>query len=291
MEGDKKVKRILGLFHIYFLLIYLFALSGCVTTPEAQKDLNASIDPSVKGRIGVVFLHGKGGSPTGHIAPLVRAMQSHGIKVSAPVMPWAGSYSISYQGAMEIIDDRVAALREKGTDIIFVGGHSIGANGASGYGATRHDVDGIMIIAPGHCPSCAGFSAKILKSVTKAKKMVEEGRGSEKSSFDDLNQGRKKKISTTAEIYLSYLDPDGYADIAYNVRQFSSNTPQLWVVGKSDKTAWTNYFLRNPGYENAKRNRLNSLKMISANHLNTPGRSTSIVIDWINKVAMSKIQK
>ena len=39
--------------------------------------------------LGVVLLHGKGGSPAGYIRELAAALQGKGYLVSTPTMPWS----------------------------------------------------------------------------------------------------------------------------------------------------------------------------------------------------------
>ena len=107
------------------------------------------------GDVGVVLLHGKGGSPAGYIRELAAALQGRGYLVSTPEMPWAKDriYDASFEEAMAEIDREIDALRQKGAKLVVVAGQSLGANAALGYAASRERVGGIIALAPAHNPS------------------------------------------------------------------------------------------------------------------------------------------
>ena len=73
--------------------------------------------------IGVVFLHGKNGSPNSPaIKGVVEAMRNAGIEVRVPDMPWSRSrgYDAGYEDAMREVHQLVEAMRAKGVNTIFV---------------------------------------------------------------------------------------------------------------------------------------------------------------------------
>lgn len=111
------------------------------------------------GEIGVVLLHGKGGTPSGYLSALALALQDRGHLVSTPEMPWSKGriYDASLDEAMVEIDQEVKVLRQKGAKIVVVGGQSLGANVALGYAASRVRVDGLIVLAPGHNPGAVSF--------------------------------------------------------------------------------------------------------------------------------------
>src|SRR4051812_20509902 len=100
--------------------------------------------------IGVVVMHGKGGSPTKHVASFASALEQKGYLVSNLEMPWSGNRH--YDASVEAADKEVAAaldaMRAKGAKKVFVAGHSQGGLYALHYGA-QHPVDGVIAIAPG----------------------------------------------------------------------------------------------------------------------------------------------
>lgn len=98
--------------------------------------------------IGVVFLHAKGAAPDARpTAGLISAMRAEGMEIVVPELPWSNShrYDASYQDALKEVHQAARALRAKGTKIILVASHSLGANG-------------VVAIAPGHSPRAAGVS-------------------------------------------------------------------------------------------------------------------------------------
>ena len=64
--------------------------------------------------LGVLMMHGKGGSPEGYISELVAALRAKGYLVSAPALPWSKEriYDASYEDAMGEIDREVQSLRQ-----------------------------------------------------------------------------------------------------------------------------------------------------------------------------------
>src|SRR5512137_1159663 len=158
--------------------------------------------------VGIVLMHGKwAGPPAPPIQFLATALRAEGFKVITPVMPWGRQrmYDADYPTALSEIEASVEILRKKGAKRIIVAGHSFGANASIAYAASGRDVDGVIAIAPGHCPDLDSFGA----SVAKARQMIAKGKGEETASFDDNPQGQSRTISTTAKIYLSFFDPDG----------------------------------------------------------------------------------
>jgi len=241
--------------------------------------------------IGVVLLHGKNGSPTSPaLKGIIEEMKIAGMEVQTPDMPWSRSrgYDASYDEAMREVHKLVEAMRAKGIKTVFVAGHSLGANGAIGYGSIFGDVDGIIAIAPGHTPEMQNFQSIVGESVKKAKDMVAGEHGGDKSEFTDSNQGRISKVSTTAAIYLSYFLPDGDAVIPSNARKWKKNIPFLWVVGKSDPM-----YARGEVYAFKKvpANSANQYIVVDADHMGTPDAGKDQVVAWIQKIADARIKK
>jgi pimeloyl-ACP methyl ester carboxylesterase len=76
------------------------------------------------------------------------------------------------------IDTAVEQLRQRGARTIIVAGHSFGAAGAVRY-ATRHPVDGVIALAPGHYPEGKYFSGVTAESRNKAQAMVDTNKPDE----------------------------------------------------------------------------------------------------------------
>ena len=149
-----------------------------------------------------------------------KSANCQGFKVITPVMPWGlkRMYDADYPTALSEIEASVEILRKKGAKRIIVAGHSFGANASIAYAASGREVDGVIAIAPGHCPDLDNFGA----SVAKARQMIAKGKAEETASFDDNPQGQHRTISTTAKIYLSFFDPDGLGPCQRVLRQYQS---------------------------------------------------------------------
>ena len=107
-----------------------------------------------KDQIGLVLMHGKGGTPAGPIAVLAESLSASGILVEAPLMSWGRGriYEMTYDDAMGEIDDAVERLKSRGAGRIFVGGHSLGANAVLGFAARHEELSGVIVLAFGHSP-------------------------------------------------------------------------------------------------------------------------------------------
>lgn len=229
--------------------------------------------------IGIVLVHGKWGAP-GNLAHLAHACESQEYAVRTPEMPWSGRrlYDAPLSAALREIGDAVEELRKQGAQKVVVGGHSFGANAALAFGAVHPDIDGIMMLAPGHTPERANFRTASASSVERAKEMVAGGKGEEELYFDDLNQGRTRRLRTTASIYLSYFDPAGDAVMPRNAAAMTRPVPLLWVIGRMDPlyAAGQGYvFTRVPPHSKSR------YVIVQADHPNTPFVATQEILAWL----------
>jgi len=229
---------------------------------------------------GIVVLHGKGGKNLGK-APtkiLARVLEEKGFLVAAPDMPWQADriFDKTLDEAMTEIDGIVADLKSRGADKIVIAGHSLGANVAIAYGARREGLAGIAAMAPGHVPEVWG--GRIAGDLARAREMVAAGKGGEKADFDDFNQGRTTTYSLTANIYLSWYDPDGDAVIPKNAAKLKPGTPLLWIVGEQDRMAErgeTYAFAKAPPHPKS------SYQVIGGGHKATPKKGRKEILQWL----------
>lgn len=189
--------------------------------------------------LGLLLMHGKGGSPSGYISELVTALQAKGYLVSAPALPWSKEriYDASYDDAMGEIEREVQSLRSKGAKLVVVGGHSLGANAALGYGALRGGIDGIIALAAAHSPESPIYAKRLGGEVSRARSLVASGKGKDRQRFSDLNQGTLVEVTASAEVYLSWMAPEGHAVMPRSAASFKAPTPLLFINGLSDRTA------------------------------------------------------
>jgi pimeloyl-ACP methyl ester carboxylesterase len=235
--------------------------------------------PAAGQDLGVVLLHGKGGSPAGYVRELGAALQRKGYLVSVPTMAWSKEriYDASYEDAMREIDREVDALKQKGAKLVVVAGQSIGANVALGYAAARDRVDGIIAMAPGHNPEGAAFARRLSADVARAKGLVAAGKGKEKQTFSDLNQGQLMQVTATAEVYLSWLDPDGLAVMPKSAASFKRPTALLFVVGSGDRSAPT----KDQVFDKAPPHPKSKFVTVAADHFGTPSAVIEEVAVWL----------
>jgi len=98
--------------------------------------------------VGVVFLHGKGVWAGAFDGGIPAALEAEGAVAVSPEMPWSlrRIYGATYEEAMREIDAAVAGLKGRGARRIIIIGHSLGANAAIGYAASRHEVAAVVAL-------------------------------------------------------------------------------------------------------------------------------------------------
>ncbi len=245
----------------------LVLLTACQTT---------NIDPLPSDRIGMVLMHGKGGTPK-YVSSLGSALRGAGVLVETPSMPWSRHriYDKGYEESMAEIDTYVAQLKAAGARRIFVAGHSIGANAALGYGARREGLSGIILLAYGHVPGIPGFARKLFESTHRARTMIAAGKGEETSVFKDFGGGNDTATASANDLF-SWFDPRGPATISNNARKVKPNTPVLCIDGSNDPfKRCTRIMYSLPA------NPMNRGVTVNAGHLATPSASVQEVADWI----------
>lgn len=245
--------------------------------------LSGFITPLYAGeKIGVVLMHGKWGTslPNSPVGKLSEFLSDNGFLVSSPDMPWSRDRGLdkSYEDSMKEIDDVVNELRSKGAKRIVVGGHSIGANVALGYGASRGGLAGILAIAPGHVPEVKGFQKRMDNDWQRAQTMVNSGKGQETVEFKDFNQGKQSEKDIQASIYLSWYAPEGSAVMPNSVANLKEGTPLLWIIGKKDRM-----YERGEEYafSAAPSHLKNSYIVVKGGHKVTPKKGRAEILDWL----------
>ena len=172
----------------------------------------------------------------------------------------------------------VDELRRSGVSRVVVGGHSLGANVALGYGARIGNVDGIVALAPGHLPDVWGARGLFTDDVARARRMVADGQGEDRASFNDINQDRTRSRDIKARIYLSYWAPDGPAVMLRNAAAMKG-MPLFLAIGTHDRlydTVAGYIFDRAPPHPR------NRLVEVEAGHRNTPIKAWKELAKWLN---------
>jgi pimeloyl-ACP methyl ester carboxylesterase len=187
-------------------------------------------------RIGVVVMHGKGGSPTGHVAYLASSLERRGYVVANLEMPWSErrSYDVSVADAAAEVESALAELRSRGAARLFVAGHSQGGLFALYIGG-KHPVDGIIAIAPGGNVASPSYREKLGQSVARARQLVADGKANEPTRFLDFegSRGTYPVVCTPAN-YLSWFDPEGAMNELLALRNMNRQVPVLFIVPTGD---------------------------------------------------------
>lgn len=238
-------------------------------------------------KMGIVVMHGKGGSPDRWVDGLADGLASRGYIVANLEMPWSGNrdYDADTTAADAEIDKAIATMRLKGAQKIFVAGHSQGGAFAIHYGAT-HPIDGLIPIVPGGNPDSDLFRNKLSKSVKKAKKLVKAGKGDEQTELNDFEGGKGLySIYTTPTIYLTWFTPDSAMNYEDAIRKISKKLPVLFVEATGDYPGLRKYNMRI--YDRLSRNKLTKLYEPETNHLGAPEGSIDEIAKWTARVATS----
>lgn len=242
--------------------------------------LPAAATSAEGGRVGVVLLHGKTGTPAFMMRVIGDKLAAAGFLVEAPELPWSHSRYLDsdYEQALREIGYAADRLTLRGATRVVVVGHSLGANGALGYASTGGKAAAVVLLAPGHNPDLKGWRDKFGPALLKAKELVAAGRGDETGSYPDTNMGKDYVMTTKARIYVSYFDPGGLAAMPRSAARLPAGVPLLYVAGTGDPLT-----ARGPDYIFAKAptNPYSRYITVNAGHLDTPAAAAGAVIAWI----------
>lgn len=257
------------------LIVAAVILSGCNTK---------NIKPINNGKkIGVVLMHGKGGD-TQWVAPLASSLRSAGVKVDIPNMAWHRKriYDKTFDEAMAEVNNYVSRMKSEGVQTVYVAGHSLGAVAAAGYGARYDDIQGLILLAPGHFTAWPGFHRRFVDDLSKADSMINSDKGDEKSSFGDINAGKRKTRTITANVFKSWFADTGPAEFVSNMTNIKGGIPILYVAGSQDRIPQT----KNSAYafDNAPSNSKSKFIIIESGHLDVPRKADEVVIEWLRNM-------
>ena len=258
-----------------FTLVLLILVTGMPQTSTAQK---------ISSEIGIVLMHGKGGSPAWYVSTLASYLEKNEYVVANLEMPWSGrrDYHVSVSVAEREVESALDALRSKGAKKLFVVGHSQGGLFALFFGG-KHVVDGIVSIAPGGDVGNSTFREKLGASVDLARKLIAEGRGDEKTRFYDYeNIKGMTPVITTPTIYLSWFDPNGAMNQTMAVIAVSPRIPVLYIVPKGDYPGLRR--VKEPMFNALPGNPLSKLYEPDSSHIDAPSASRDEIVRWTTDV-------
>jgi pimeloyl-ACP methyl ester carboxylesterase len=238
-------------------------------------------------QIGIIIMHGKGGSPARHVAQLASGLETKGYLVANLEMPWSGgrSYDVPVAAAESEVETALAQLRAKGAAHVFVAGHSQGGLFALYFG-DRHPVDGIIAIAPGGNVASPSYREKLGDAVSRARQLAAAGKADEKTQLLDF-EGSKGvyPIWCTPANYLSWFDPDGAMNELKAIKSMDPEVPVLFVAPTGDypplQASRQLMFGALPPHP------LTRLYQPNSNHLGAPAASIEEIARWTVQVAAS----
>jgi pimeloyl-ACP methyl ester carboxylesterase len=235
--------------------------------------------------IGVVIMHGKGGSPARHVSNLASSLEQKGYLVANLEMPWSGNreYNAAVDVAEKEVDAALDSLRAKGANKVFVAGHSQGGLFAIHYGG-KHPVDGVIAIAPGGNVANPIYRKEVGQSVERARKLVAEGKGNEKTSFSDY-EGSKGTytVAATPAAYLTWFDPDGAMNQVKASRAMNPQVPVLFIAPTNDYPGLLK--TKQMMFEALPRNPLTRMYEPNSSHIDAPSASRDEIVRWTAEVA------
>lgn len=259
-----------------------FALTGIVLLLALLLSSALRAAPSPQ-EIGIVVMHGKGGSPGRFVNVLAEGLEKEGFLVANLEMPWSKkrTYDVELDVAVGELTRALDALRAKGAKKLFVSGHSQGGMFALLYGA-RHKVDGVVAIVPGGAVDTRAYLNAIGNHVATARQMVADGRGQEKAEFADYEGSRgTNPVTTTASAYLSWFDPNG----AHTNRVFAQMMPGVPVLVVSATRDYPGLIrFRDQTYAAIPAHPLKRMAQVDSDHVNAPGAAVPEVVRWVREV-------
>lgn len=266
------------MFQVFRQFLVLVILASGMLLP-----LTAMADPATA-KMGIVIMHGKGGSPTKNVAELASSLVGKGYLVANLEMPWSArrNYDVSVSAAETEVEAALAALRGRGAHKVFVAGHSQGGLFAFYFGG-RHEVDGIIAIAPGGDVANPIFREKLGASVELARKLVAEGKGDDRAELYDFESSKGLvAVSATPAIYLGWFDPDGAMNQTKAVKTMNPQVPVLYIGPTGDYPGLRN--VRQTMFSALPGNPLSKLYEPDSNHLNAPSASRDEIVRWTTEV-------
>lgn len=244
----------------------------------------ASAQPATPA-IGIVVMHGKGGSPNRWVSDLAAGLENKGYLVANLEMPWSGKrdYDADVTKAEQEINSALEALRSKGAKKVFVAGHSQGGVYTLYY-ASKQPLDGAILIAPGGSVASKIYLEKVGESVSLARKMIADGKGGERSQFMDYEGSKGTlQVHTTAAIYLTWFDPEGAMNQVKSSKALPPTLPVLYISPSNDypglRQIRQSMFSALPGTP------LTRLYEPVSDHLGAPRASIDEILRWTAEVA------
>jgi hypothetical protein len=145
-------------------------------------------------------------------------------------------------------------------------------------------VDGVIAIAPGGNVANPIYRKEVGQSVERARKLVAEGKGNEKTSFSDY-EGSKGTytVAATPAAYLTWFDPDGAMNQVKASRAINPQVPVLFIAPTNDYPGLLK--IKQMMFEALPRNPLTRMYEPNSSHIDAPSASREEIVRWTAEVA------
>lgn len=228
-----------------------------------------------------IAIHGKG-TPVNNprLTSLYTSLLDKGYETIALEMPWSKNWSGTFEQGLALIDSTINKVIASGKKPILIG-HSLGGAASLIYVGENpnNKLLGVIAIAPGHMLHKSNKMQKVTaSSVEKANKLISESKGNIRSSFTELNNGRTRNVTMSAEAYKSYYDTDSFPNVEMLLEDIK--TPTLWIAGKSDKL--TKVYGMSELFAELPQNSKNKYALVDGNHLDVVQNSSDTIINWVS---------
>lgn len=240
--------------------------------------------PAVTTKVGVVLMHGKGGSPAALVGDLAKALEAKGYLVANIEMPWSAqrSYDVSPVDAEKEVSAALDGLRAQGATKLFVAGHSQGGLYALYYGG-KHALDGIVAIAPGGNTNSPVVKEGIGGSLEQARKLIAAGKAGDKASLLDFESAKGAyAVNVTPANYLAWFDPEGAMNQMKAMQTMNPATPVLYLAPLRDYPGLIK--VKQMMYDALPANPLHRLHEVNSDHIGAPAAATDAIVRWSTAV-------
>lgn len=260
----------------------IFALVMAVAAPGV---VNAQTPVS---QVGIVIMHGKGGSPATHVSGLASSLKDAGYMVANLEMPWSGvrNYDVGVEDGMKEVETALAGLRSQGAQKVFVAGHSQGGLFAL-HVSGKVALDGVIAIAPGGNVASKIYREKLGGYIDQAAAMIRDGKGNEKTRFYDFESSKGTyPVVTTPTIYVGWFDSEGAMNQSRAARNVAVGVPVLYVGPTRDYPGLT--AIKGATFAALPENPLHKLYEPDTSHLEAPSASRDEIVRWMGEVSTKK---
>jgi hypothetical protein len=133
----------------------------------------------------------------------------------------------------------------------------------------------VIALAPAHSPEFISKRPEIVREIERAQQLVASGKGERKTTFADINSGKKITVNATPKAYLSFLSSNSPSVMPDNAARLK--IPLLAVSGTGDRTQRGRDYV----FGRAPAHAMNRYVTVGADHPSTPQAGLEAVLAWL----------